>query len=94
MRHGVIETGGCARCADLEARFLDPATPNPGAFLYGWAAHLLDDHGSCPKPRPGCAECDRFAAGPVAVDGTLWQRWARTHYMVCALAPDWKRTGV
>lgn len=91
MNHGADESAGCARCAELSARFRDPATPNPGAYLYSWAGHHLDDHGSAPAPRPDCRECERFAAGPSAVTPALWDRWARTHYMVCRLAPDWKR---
>jgi hypothetical protein len=90
VSQGVTVHQGCARCAALESRFRDPATPNPGAFLYAWAAHHLDDHGAVPAPRPGCEECARFAGPPVAVDPTVWARWARVHFMVCFLAPDWE----
>jgi hypothetical protein len=90
VSHGVFETHGCPRCAALAARFRDPATPNPGAYLQSWAAHHLDDHGSRPAPRPGCEECGRFAAGPASVDPVVWDRWARIHFMACSLAPDWK----
>jgi hypothetical protein len=81
----------CARCGELEARFRDPATPNPGAFLYGWATHHLDDHGTEPKPREDCPECRRFTVNAVGVQARVWERWAQTHFMACALAPDWQR---
>lgn len=90
MSQGARTNQGCARCAELESRFRDPATPNPGAFLYAWAAHRLDDHGSTPRPRPDCADCRKFAAGPGATREDVWTRWARSHYMACELAPDWK----
>lgn len=93
MNQGATVHKGCARCAALESRFLDPATPNPGAFLYAWAAHHLDEHAADPGPRPGCPECARFAAGPDGVDPRVWERWALTHYMVCFLAPGWPRAG-
>lgn len=80
----------CARCAGLEAGFTDPGTPNPGAYLYGWATHHLDDHDAKPEPRPGCDECARFASGPDGVRASVWERWALTHYMKCQLAPGWQ----
>jgi len=73
----------------LEARFKDPATPNPGAFLYGWATHHLDDHGTVPEPREGCEQCATFAGENGTVHPKVWDRWARTHFMSCRLAPDW-----
>ncbi|MEC3997747.1 hypothetical protein VSR01_31355 [Actinacidiphila sp. DG2A-62] len=85
-----VESRQCARCGELEARFLDPETPNPGAFLYRWATHHLDDHGTRPGPREGCAECDTYAENAVGVHSVVWERWRQTHYMQCALAPDWK----
>jgi len=91
VSHGVIGTQVCTRCAQWEKRFRDPATPNPGAFLMAWATHHLDDHGTTAGPRPGCATCDRFAAGPGGVRADVWNRWALTHYMACALAPDWEQ---
>ncbi|WP_405578356.1 hypothetical protein [Streptomyces sp. NBC_01190] len=94
MSNGVGEGQECLRCAELEARFKDPVTPNPGAFLYGWATHQLDDHGARPGPRAGCAECARYAADGGAIQPRVWLRWARTHYMSCALAPGWKPAGV
>ncbi|WP_329129611.1 hypothetical protein OG552_03935 [Streptomyces sp. NBC_01476] len=89
MSIGVGEGQECGRCAELEARFRDPATPNPGAFLYGWATHHLDDHGADPKPRAGCEQCAKYAGSSGAVHTKVWQRWALTHYMSCALAPGW-----
>jgi hypothetical protein len=83
----------CARCQDLQARFADPASPNPGAYLYRWAVHRLDEHGATGRPRPGCQECARFAAGPDGVREAIWQRWAQVHYMKCRLAPDWSAPG-
>ncbi|WP_037913245.1 hypothetical protein [Actinacidiphila yeochonensis] len=81
---------GCIECRRMHRRFTDPRTPNPGAVLYGWATHHLDDHATVPEPRPGCPECDRFQSPPRGVRDTLWRRWARTHYMKCALAPFWQ----
>ncbi|SDM69316.1 hypothetical protein [Actinacidiphila guanduensis] len=80
----------CVRCRDLRARFRDPATPSPGALLYAWATHHLDDHKTVPSPRPDCTECDRFATGEASVRADVWQRWAQVHYMKCQLAPDWR----
>jgi hypothetical protein len=80
-----------ARCAELEARFRDPATPTPVLPLrLGHPPHRR------PRGRPAASarlprECDRFAGGPSGVRTDLWARWARSHYMACALAPDWKR---
>lgn len=91
MSQGATADRECARCAALESRFRDPATPNPGAFLYAWAAHHLDDHAAAPAPRPGCPECARFAGRPDGVAADLWARWARMHFMACSLAPDWER---
>lgn len=79
----------CGRCGDLEARFKDPATPNPGAYLYRWATHHLDDHGTVPGPREGCAECERYGVASGRVRADVWARWRDTHYMTCVLAPDW-----
>jgi hypothetical protein len=73
----------------LEARFNDPETPNPGAFLYRWATHHLDDHGAEPGPRQGCKECDKYAANTAGVHSRVWERWKLTHYMSCRLAPQW-----
>lgn len=89
MSNGVGEGRECERCAELEARFKDPATPNPGAFLYGWATHHLDDHGTRAEPREGCPECAKFAEQNGAVHPKVWDRWAQTHFMICRLAPDW-----
>ncbi|MFC4031179.1 hypothetical protein ACFO3J_06795 [Streptomyces polygonati] len=89
MSNGCGEGQECARCAELAARFKDPATPNPGAFLYGWARHHLDDHGTVPAPREGCAECAKYSGRAGAVHARVWQRWALTHFMSCALAPGW-----
>lgn len=86
-RLSVVE---CPRCIELEAGFNDPLTPNPGAFLYGWATHRLDAHGDKPGPRADCAQCARFAAGPEGVHSRVWERWTLTHYMKCELAPDWE----
>ncbi|WP_328911693.1 MULTISPECIES: hypothetical protein [unclassified Streptomyces] len=90
MISGVAEGQECGRCAELENRFRDPATPNPGASLYVWATHHLNDHGTVPEPRPGCPECARYSANPGAVHARVWERWARAHFMSCRLAPDWK----
>ena len=75
----------CVRCAGLRRRLTDPATPSPGAILYLWATHRLCDHQDTPGPRPGCPDCKRWARGPVAVRADIWDRWARTHFMKCAL---------
>lgn len=80
---------GCPHCRVLQARFADPATPNPGAALYGWAVHHLDDHGTRPEPRPGCPECEHYQGPSRGVSAALWERWARIHYMKCLLAPGW-----
>lgn len=82
-------TDACARCAELEARFKDPATPNPGAFLYGWATHHLDDHGTQPEANRECPECLRFSTQPWGIRADLWARWAQTHFMKCQLASGW-----
>ena len=79
----------CARCGELESRFRDPETPNPGAFLYVWATHHLDDHGTRPQPREGCPECERFSENAGGIHARVWERWAQTHFMSCNLAPDW-----
>lgn len=80
---------GCSRCRELHARFTDPATPNPGAALYGWATHHLDDHNTHAQPRPDCPECDHYQTPPHGVTAALWERWAHIHYMKCWLAPGW-----
>lgn len=84
---------GCARCDELHARFADPGTPNPGTYLYRWAVHHLDEHGTVPRPRPGCAECLRFAAASEGVREEIWRRWAQVHFMKCRLAPGWTLPG-
>jgi hypothetical protein len=85
-----VEQEDCVRCAELEAGFRDPSTVNPGAYLYGWATHHLDDHAAKPEPLPDCPECRKFAAGPGAIHSRVWERWALTHYMQCQLVPYWK----
>jgi hypothetical protein len=85
-----VESQQCARCGELEDRFKDPETPNPGAFLYRWATHHLDDHGTEPGPREGCAECEKYAVNSGGVHSRVWERWRLTHFMSCELAPDWK----
>ena len=91
---GESDQEGCARCAELRVRFTDPAVPNPGAYLYRWAVHHLDDHGSSPQPRSGCEECERFASGGEGVREAIWLRWAQVHYMKCRLAPGWSLPGL
>lgn len=81
-----MSTADCPQCAELRARYLDPTRPNPGAPLYLWAIHCLDDHGARAVPRPDCAECVRFDCGPVGVRHDIWGAWAATHYMTCLLA--------
>lgn len=85
-----MENRQCARCGELEARFRDPDTPNPGAFLYRWATHHLDDHDPRPVPREGCAECAQFTGNGAGVRSDVWGRWRLVHYTQCALAPEWK----
>lgn len=85
--------GGCPRCRDLRQHYLDPATPNPGAYLYWWALHRLDDHFDTAGPQPGCRDCTQWAGEPAAILPTLWDRWARTHFLRCGLAADVREAG-
>ena len=82
---------GCPRCRDLRRRYLDQATPNPGACLYWWALHRLDDHHDTAGPQPGCQECKRWAGGPGLIHRELWARWARTHFLRCGLVCEIER---